>query len=129
MFGEEGAAVECRTLILELALAVDQGDWSRVGTLIADDFQFIRTHQSMTGSAALVAFLQQRLGCKPRRHLVMPAYFVKPAPDNLLVTSNWIAILGSGPDRQLLTGEYEDSFILTDKVWRFIKRVNRPDIP
>ena len=112
-----------RELLHRYCFYMDEGQFSELAALFAEDGEWIAPYRSAKGPADIAAWLQQSVPAEPRRvHYVMNS-IIDCEGTHASARSNYLVMVG-GPNGPFpsVCGVYDDRLVKQPDGWRFQRR-------
>jgi uncharacterized protein (TIGR02246 family) len=120
------AMQEIRDLIVTYAMAFDDHDWERLGSLWTQDAAFIAAGQAFEGRAALMAFLSTCLPDDYEGKHMNPQSLIQLADDGLTAVADTDVVWIPQNFQNQILARYHDDLVRQDGRWLFRRREEFP---
>jgi len=122
---------EIQNLLLDYGRHLDNRDFAAYSHLFAKDGEWVGGFGSVTGPAAIQAFMEKNMGTAPNRaknYHLLSNFVITVNGDTATAWSRWAFVVpGERGAAISQAGRYDDTFVREDGHWRFKRRVASND--
>jgi len=124
---------EIQALLLDYGRHLDGRDFTAYSSLFARDGEWVGGFGSVTGPAAIQAFMEKNMGTAPNRaknYHLLSNFVITVTGDTATAWSRWAFVVpGERGAAISQAGRYDDQLVRENGRWRFKRRVASNDTP
>jgi hypothetical protein len=125
---------EIRNVLLEYGRTLDARDFAAYSRLFAKDGEWKGGFGSVTGPAAIQAFMEKNIGAggKPgATYHLLSNFVINVQGDTATAWSRWAYVTPGADKKPVISqgGHYDDTFTRENGHWKFKRRVAVADLP
>jgi ketosteroid isomerase-like protein len=124
---------EIRTVLLNYGRYLDARDFAAYSHLFAKDGEWVGGFGSVTGPAAIQAFMEKNIPGPNKGHTyhLLSNFVIDVHGDTATAWSRWAYVVPGGDGKPVIAqgGHYDDTLVRENGHWKFQRRVAPVDIP